>query len=44
MGCKMLNQLIIKTMPLMPKGLVHVFAKKYIAGDTLSDAVRVLKA
>lgn len=39
----MLNQLIIKAMPLVPKSLVHVFAKKYIAGDNLSDAVRVTK-
>lgn len=39
----MLNQLIIKTLPLVPKSLVHVFAKKYIAGDELKDAVRVTK-
>jgi proline dehydrogenase len=29
------------TMPLVPKFLVHMVAKKYIAGDFLSDAVRV---
>ena len=39
----MLNQLIIKTMPLVPKGIIHMVAKKYIAGDTLDDAVRVTK-
>ncbi|MGA2298734.1 MAG: proline dehydrogenase family protein, partial [FCB group bacterium] len=39
----MLNQLIIKTMPLVPRGLIHMVAKKYIAGDFLSDAVRVTK-
>lgn len=39
----MLNQLIIKTLPLIPKPLVYVFAKKYIAGEALSDAVRVTK-
>lgn len=39
----MLNKLIIKTLPIVPKSLVHVFAKKYIAGDELSDAVRVTK-
>ncbi|MCX7737033.1 MAG: proline dehydrogenase family protein [Candidatus Kapabacteria bacterium] len=38
---KMLNQLIIKTMPLIPKGIIHQVAKRYIAGDELSDAVRV---
>lgn len=39
----MLNQLIIKTLPYIPKPMVHVFAKKYIAGDTLNDAVNVTK-
>ncbi|MFP4529328.1 MAG: proline dehydrogenase family protein [Candidatus Kapaibacterium sp.] len=39
----MLNQMIIKLLPIVPKPLVHVFAKKYIAGDTLEDAVRVTK-
>jgi len=39
----MLNQLIIKTLPLVPKSLVYVFAKKYIAGPTLNDAVVVSK-
>lgn len=39
----MLNQLIIKTLPLLPKSLVHVFAKKYIAGDNLEDAVIITK-
>lgn len=38
---KMLNQLIIKTMPLIPKVIIHQVAKKYIAGDELDDAVRV---
>lgn len=35
----MLNQLIIKTMPLVPKFMIHQVAKKYIAGDVLQDAV-----
>lgn len=39
----MLNTLIIKLMPLVPKAIVHQVAKKYIAGDTLNDAVRVTK-
>ncbi|MBM2817082.1 MAG: Proline dehydrogenase [Ignavibacteria bacterium] len=39
----MLNQLIIKTLPLVPKSIVGIFAKKYIAGPELSDAVRVTK-
>lgn len=39
----MLNKLIIKTMPLIPKSIIHMVAKKYIAGDTLNDAVSVTK-
>lgn len=30
-------------MPLVPKAIIHQVAKKYIAGDELSDAVRVTK-
>lgn len=39
----MINKIIVKTLPLVPKSIVHLFAKKYIAGDTLDDAVRVTK-
>lgn len=39
----MLNELIIKTMPFIPKGIIHQVAKKYIAGDDLNDAIRVTK-
>ena len=39
----MFNQIIVKMMPLVPKGIIHQVAKKYIAGDELSDAVRVSK-
>ena len=37
----MINQLITKLLPLMPKKLVWIFSKKYIAGETIDDAVRV---
>lgn len=37
----MLNSLIIKTMPLIPKGIIKRVASKYIAGPELGDAVRV---
>lgn len=37
----MINQLITKMLPLMPKKLVWIFSRKYIAGETLDDAVRV---
>lgn len=39
----MLNKLIVGTLPLLPKSLVYVFAKKYIAGSQLKDAVKVTK-
>ncbi len=40
----MLNELIIKVLPLIPKSIVYLFAKKYIAGPDLNDAVRVTKS
>lgn len=39
----MFNQLIIKTMPLVPRAIIHKVASKYIAGDDLNDAVNVTK-
>ncbi len=38
-----LNSLIVSFVKLLPKSVVHVFAKKYIAGEKLEDAVRVVK-
>ncbi len=37
----MLSDLIAKVLPVFPKSFVYVFAKKYIAGPTLNDAIRV---
>lgn len=39
----MLNELVLKTMPIMPRSLIYLFAKKYIAGATLEEAVNVCK-
>lgn len=39
---KALNKLIVMFVKLLPKQVVHVFAKKYIAGDTLEDGIRVV--
>ncbi len=39
----MLNQIIAKLLPFFPKSIVYVFAKKYISGPKLEDAVRVTK-
>ncbi|MCX6304223.1 MAG: proline dehydrogenase family protein [Bacteroidetes bacterium] len=40
----MINQLITKMLPLMPKKLVWIFSRKYIAGETIDDAIRVCRA
>ncbi len=37
----MLNKIVITLMPLVPKKIIHLVAKKYIAGDVLDDAVRI---
>jgi proline dehydrogenase len=39
----MLNELILKMMPMIPKSLIRVVASKYIAGPKLEDSVRVTK-
>jgi proline dehydrogenase len=39
----MINQLITKILPLMPKKLVWVFSRKYIAGETIDDAIRICR-
>lgn len=39
----MINKLITKTLPLFPKSFVYMFAKKYIAGATLEEAISVCK-
>ena len=38
-----LNQSIVAFVKILPKSIVHIFAKKYIAGQTLQDAVNVTK-
>jgi proline dehydrogenase len=37
------NNLIAKILPYVPKPLVGIFARQYIAGETLDDAVREVK-
>ncbi len=37
----MLNKIVITMLPLIPKPVIRMVAKRYIAGDTLDDAVRV---
>ena len=38
-----LNQSIVAFVKILPKSIVHIFARKYIAGQTLQDAVNVVK-
>ncbi len=38
-----LNSLIVKFVKLLPKQIVYIFAKRYIAGTKLKDAVKVTK-
>ncbi len=40
----LVNKAIVATLPLVPKPLVRYFANRYIAGDRLEDAVRIVKA
>lgn len=39
----LINSLIVSFVKLLPKSVVHIFAKRYIAGEKLEDAVRVVK-
>ena len=37
------NKLVVLLLPIIPKPIVGVFAKRYVAGSKLEDAVRVVK-
>lgn len=39
----LLNKLVVAALPLVPKSVVRQFAGRYIAGETLSDAVRCVR-
>ena len=38
-----INTILVKTIPLFPKKMVRLFASKYIAGDSIGDAVTKVK-
>ncbi|WP_337871955.1 proline dehydrogenase family protein [Ignavibacterium sp.] len=38
-----LNQLIVSIVQMMPKNIVGFFSKKYIAGESLDDGIKVVK-
>ncbi len=40
---KLLDRLVARTLPLVPKPLVRHFADRYIAGETLDEAVAVVR-
>ncbi len=40
---KALNSLIVKTLPLVPRPLVRRFASRYVAGETLAQALDVVR-
>lgn len=37
------NKIVVHLLPFVPKWIVHIFAKKYIAGSHLQDAIAVIK-
>jgi len=39
----MLNKLIVACMPLMPRPIIHRISMRYIAGDTLEDAIHTAR-
>ena len=39
---KALNRLIVQTLPLVPKGVVRRIASRYVAGETLDEALRLV--
>ena len=38
-----LNQLVVRTLPFVPRGLVRVFSSRYVAGEKLSEALAVVR-
>ena len=39
----LLNKLVVAAIPLVPKSIVRIFASRYIAGETIADAVRCVR-
>jgi proline dehydrogenase len=39
----LLNKLVVATIPVVPKSIVRHFASRYIAGETLADAIRCVR-
>lgn len=39
----LLNKLVVATLPLVPRPMVRFFAGRYIAGETIDDAIRTVR-
>lgn len=37
------NKLVVKSLPLVPRAIVRTFANRYIAGETLDEAIRCVR-
>lgn len=40
---QLFNQLVVRTLPFVPKGVVRRFASRYVAGETLAQALDVIR-
>jgi proline dehydrogenase len=40
---KAFNELVVRTLPWVPRGLVRVFSTRYVAGEKLADALAVVR-
>ena len=40
---RLLNKLVVSAIPAIPRPLVRYFAGRYIAGETLKDAIRTVR-
>ncbi|HEY6050486.1 MAG TPA: proline dehydrogenase family protein [Thermoanaerobaculia bacterium] len=40
---KVFNELVVRTLPFVPRGLVRVFSARYVAGEKLADALAVVR-
>src|SRR5215471_1476262 len=40
---QLFNQLVVRTLPFVPKGVVRRFASRYVAGETLAQALAVVR-
>lgn len=40
---KALNELVVRTLPYVPRPLVRVFSARYVAGESLADALAVVR-